>query len=84
MKKAEKNPDYLRIENLIEKDRLSVGSEFSSLFKHDLSKLFGEYAEIKEPLNVKLVRDGKDFIITVTAKAQRLKNFIVVKKDGAF
>ncbi len=84
MKKKDKNQDYLRIESLIEKDRLLVGSEFSSLFKHDLNKLLNEYAEIAEPITVKLTREGKDFIITVKAKAQRLKNFLVVKKDGGF
>jgi len=84
MRKKDKNMDYLRIESLIEKDRLLVGSEFSSLFKHDANKLLNEYAEITEPITVKLTREGKDFVISITAKAQRLKNFLVVKKDGAF
>ncbi|MBO7187417.1 MAG: hypothetical protein J6V68_03375 [Clostridia bacterium] len=78
-RKNKKSEEFLRLENLIEKDRLGTTCDFSTLFKIDIENLFSEYCELSDKPIISLTREKDTFIISVTVKANRIKTFAVSK-----
>ena len=70
--------ELLRIQNLIENDRLNVGKKFEELFICDLKNLLEDYFEIiKTPtLTSDKTKNGYKIIVEFDAKKVRSVNFL--------
>lgn len=74
-----KNQELVRVQSVIENDRLSVGNGFEELFKNDLVKLIGDYFDIyKVPeLEIQKNKDGIKVSINFLANRIKLFNYLV-------
>lgn len=80
--KANKTKNLLRIENIIERDRLSVGADFSRLLEYDITTILAEYADLDGRPLLTIEKSEKGFMITVKTHAVRLKNVIPLKLNA--
>lgn len=69
-----KTKAFLRLENTLSRDRLSVGDEFFELLLKDAGKFLSEYAELVGCPEINVEKKSGKFEITITASATRLKN----------
>ena len=76
MKKGKKRKELLRLETILEKDRLSVGKEYVDLIASDVYNLLADYMEIVGEVSVSIKKDEKLFSVNVSASAKRLKTFL--------
>ena len=70
----------LRLQTLIENDRIMAGDNFTEMLISDISKLLKDYFDFRlSPiLNMEKTRDG--YLINISIKASRIKNFANVQK----
>ncbi len=68
-----------RLSNIIEKDRLIITSETSSLIVYDLKRLLSSYFNVEGEVNLLVNADSNGYNITINAKASGIKNFGVLK-----
>ena len=80
--KDKKRNELLRLQSVIEKDRLTVGNDFANLLAEDLSEIFSDYMDYDGKVKVTVLRDGSNFKIEATVLAKRLKAFYPIKKDN--
>ena len=76
MKKSKKRKELLRLETILEKDRLLVGKEYVDLIASDVYKLLADYMEIVGEVSVSIKKEDKVFSVNVNATAKRLKTFL--------
>jgi septum formation topological specificity factor MinE len=80
--KEKKRNDLLRLQTIIEKDRLTVNSDFANLLSEDLKDIFTDYMDFDGNVNVTIERVGADFKVQATVVAKRLKAFYPIKNDN--
>ncbi len=80
--KEKKRNDLLRLQTIIEKDRLTVNSDFANLLSEDLKDIFTDYMDFDGKVNVTIERVGADFKVRATVVAKRLKAFYPIKNDN--
>ena len=70
----------LRLQTLIENDRIMAGDNFSEMLINDISKLLKDYFDFRlSPiLNMEKTRDG--YLVNISINASRIKNFASVQK----
>ena len=74
-----KKVELMRVQNLLENDRLNVGEGFNELFKSDLLKLLIDYFDIKKNPELKIVKNGNGFNININFESDRIKFFSCLK-----
>lgn len=77
-----KRNELLRLQSVIEKDRLTVGDDFAELLSEDLSEIFADYMDYDGKIKVTVTRIGSDFKVEACVVAKRLKSFMPIKKDN--
>lgn len=71
-----KKAELVRIKNLIENDRLNAGDNFYELVIGDIGKLLKDYFDLISVPAMEIVKEGDSLIVTITAKAVRIKSFV--------
>ncbi len=66
--------ELIRLQNIIENDRLSIGKGFEDLFLNDLSKLLNDYFEIKQKPILSVEKIGGAFNVTVCFESSSIKS----------
>lgn len=76
MKREKK--ELLRIQNLIENDRLNIGNGFEQLFLSDLNKILNDYFEIKDLPVLKTTKGKNGYLVEINFQATSVKiiNFL--------
>lgn len=76
MKREKK--ELLRIQNLIESDRLNIGNGFEQLFLSDLKKILNDYFEINDLPVLKTSKEKNNYFIEISFNASSVKiiNFL--------
>ncbi len=70
---------HLRLNKIIENDRLLITSDTSSLIVYDLKRLLDNYFNMEGEVNL-IVSAGKSgYDITINGKASGIKSFKVIK-----
>ena len=69
-----KNLELMRVQNVIENDRLSLGDGFEKLFINDLTKLLNDYFEIASPPNFNVNKTSKGYFVNFEFNVQSIKN----------
>ena len=68
-----------RLQNIIEKDRLIITSDTSSLIVYDLKRLLSSYFNVEGEVNLSVNADNNGYNIVINAKASGIKGFGVLK-----
>lgn len=71
----------VRLQRMIENDRITSGDNFINLVTCDTEKLLKEYFDIKDKLQLKIEKTGDEYNVLISFRANRIKNFINVPKE---
>ena len=78
---SKKKLELLRLQSIIEEDRLDYNDNFLELFKSDVCKLFNEYFEYNANPIIEIEKNNKNLILNINLVASRIKNFAILPKD---
>ena len=73
--------ELLRIQSLIENDRLNTAQNFYDLIISDLHKILSDYFEYRGVPNLKISKCGKNICVEIGLLASAIKNFITIPKN---
>lgn len=73
--------ELIRMQNIIENDRLNVGKGFSELLLSDLHKLFIDYFDYSGLPQIDMVKEKGQYKVSVVIYPSRIKAFNVVVED---
>lgn len=73
--------EMVRLQSLIECDRLNTGDDFSELVERDVEKLLKDYFDFRLPPKLLIEKCGDKLKINLLLYAERIKNFSVIPKD---
>ena len=71
----------IRMENLINGDRLKHSGEFSELLTGDVNKVLKDYFDYKGYPAVEVLKNGGFFEVKITLVAERLRVFSSLPQD---
>ena len=60
-----KSKEIIRLQNVIESDRLNVGKEFCELFIEDFNKLAKDYFDIDRAATLEIVKDKYGYKVEI-------------------
>ncbi len=78
MKKEKK--EILRLQNLIENDRLKLSGDFEEIIIMDIDRLLREYFDYKNYPTLTIIKKEGKFKVDINVCATRIKPFGVVAK----
>lgn len=78
--KKDKN-ELLRLQTLIENDRVNMGDDFISLVESDAEKLLKDYFDFSAPPKLSIMKYGDKYNIQLNLLVVRIKDFGVVPKS---
>ena len=73
--RKKKTAELIRIQNVIEGDRLNTSKEFEEVLLNDLTGLLNDYFDISQPLEIKIEKQNKNYKVLIGFDAQRVRNF---------
>ena len=68
----------VRMENLINADRLKSGGDFVDLLTGDIDRVLKDYFDYKGYPSVEVVKNGGCFAVSINLTAERIKSFCVL------
>ncbi len=71
-----KNEQLLRVETVLNNDRLRLKEDFSKLLEADLTKLLMDYFYFNGSPTVEIVKKGSGFEVSINFTCNQVKNFI--------
>lgn len=77
--KKNKN-QLIRLQNMIENDRLTMGDNFIDLVVNDLDKLLRDYFDFRLPPELTIEKQGGSYFVSISINANRIKNFATIEK----
>ena len=72
--------DIIRLQSIIENDRVNSSANFTNLLLSDLNNLLREFFDFKEAPDLNIERSGGSFV-QINFTASRIKNFIDVEQQ---
>ena len=69
-----KNAELMRVQNLIESDRLNLGDGFEKLFLNDLLKLLRDYYDVRYTPALNIDKNIKGYSVNISFDATAIKN----------
>ncbi len=78
MKKSKNQ--LIRLQTLIENDRISTGENFSEMLINDVDKLLRDYFDFSLSPNLTMEKSGKGYLVNISINASRIKNFASIQK----
>ena len=75
MKKTVAKSQLVRVQTLIENDRLNVGRGFMDLLLSDLSKLLFDYFDFNGVPQVEIQKNKGEYIVNITLNPVMIKTF---------
>ena len=81
MIKREKN-ELMRIQTVLEKDRLNVGKGFNELLSNDLNKLLKDYFDFSKDVIVEIIKDKGGYKLFIELEIVRVKGLNSMSKEN--
>lgn len=75
MKKNSASNQLLRVQTLIENDRLNVGSGFIDLLLSDLTKLLLDYFDFNSNPQIEIEKHGGEYVVNIALFPISIKSF---------
>ena len=73
--------ELVRVQTLIESDRLSAGDDFINLVESDVSKLLKDFFDFNKSPQLNIDKSGGKLRVEIVLFADRIKNFNSLIKD---
>ncbi len=73
--------ELVRVQNMIESDRLSAGESFEELLIIDLDKVLSCYFDYRGAPSIKISKQGSKLCVEIGVLAESIKSFGVVPKQ---
>ena len=70
----------LRLQTLIENDRIITGDNFAEMLLSDLTKLLRDYFDFSSPPNITMEKGRDGYFVSFSINASRVKNFANIQK----
>ena len=67
--------ELLRLQSMIENDRISVGDNFLQLIKTDMINLLRDYFDFSNPPQLSLQRQNNSYFFSLNLNVSRVKQF---------
>ncbi len=77
--KKDKN-EIMRLQTMIENDRMNIGENFDELIMCDLNKLLSDFFDYKECPTLEISKVGDKLKVNISLTASRMRSFGVVSK----
>ncbi len=71
----------LRLQSLIENDRIMAGDNFSEMVINDINKLLKDYFDFRLPPNLTMEKTRDGYFVNISINASRIKNFANIQKQ---
>lgn len=75
MKKNDTKSQLVRVQTLIENDRLNMGKGFMDLLLSDLSRLLFDYFDFNNAPQVEIQKNRGEYIVNISLNPVRIKRF---------
>ncbi len=75
-----KNKNYLKLQEILERDRLNIADDFFTLLTLDEKKLLSEYLDVIGEPKITLEKKSGEMVLTVKVSASRVKNVLLPNK----
>ena len=75
MKKNDTKSQLVRVQTLIENDRLNMGKGFMDLLLSDLSRLLFDYFDFNNAPQVEIQKNRGEYIVNISLNPVRIKSF---------
>ena len=75
--KKDKN-ELMRLQTLIESDRVNMGDDFISLVESDVEKLLKDYFDFSSAPKLSITKFGDKYKVQLNLVVLRIKNFSVI------
>lgn len=79
MRKEKK--ELLRLQTMIENDRVNTGNNFLQLIESDINKLLRDYFDFTIPPEIKIETQNNAYYFTLNLKVSRIKSFASVSRE---
>lgn len=76
-----KKSSVIRVENLINSDRLKHNGEFSELLTGDVNRVLRDYFDYRGAPAVEIMKNGGFFEVKITLVAERIRAFSTLPQD---
>ncbi len=73
--------ELVRVQTIIENDRLNMGDNFEELIVYDLHKILKDYFDYKGLPSIKILKRGNNLDVQVLLKADAVRLFNTVPKN---
>ena len=73
--------ELVRIQSVIENDRLNTGDSFEELLLSDVHKILSDYFDYRGVPNLKLTRESRSIYVEIQVSALAIKNFTTIPKQ---
>ncbi len=70
----------LRLQTLIENDRITTGENFSEMLISDVDKLLRDYFDFSLSPNLTMEKGSNGYFVNISINASRIKNFANIQK----
>ena len=77
--KKNKN-QLLRLQTLIENDRITTGDNFSEMLISDIDRLLRDYFDFRLPVNLTMEKNRNGYFVNISINATRIKSFANIQK----
>lgn len=67
--------DILRINTMINNDRVAMNDSFNELFNNDLNKVISDYFELDNSIKVAVEKQGNKLFVQIIFSANSIKGF---------
>lgn len=75
------NKNKIKLQSLLESDRLRVSDAYFEVFKKDLTVVLSDYVELSSLPTLKISKSVDGFNIELSAVATRLKKFSTIQQN---
>ncbi len=75
-----KGNELIRIQNIIENDRLNMGKGFNQLLTADVTKLLNDYFDFSGQVEVEITKTKGGYKVNFSLIASRIKTFNCLSK----
>ncbi len=75
MKRKNKS-ELMRVETVLNGDRLKLKDDFMKLMEADLRKMLSEYFYLETPPSTEIIKEGKELKVSINFTSSQIKNFI--------
>lgn len=72
--------EIIRLQSIIENDRINTGDSFGNLVVLDLNNLLKEYFDFKDMPTLNIEKSGSDLLVQISLSCSRIKNFINIEQ----